>query len=490
MEVVVVKEARMFDLSKDSKTKARIVSKRIAADRITPIQILEKMKAVALLESAYHETGKGKYSILILKEAFTLYKESDKYFLKNADNDKKFLLSTSKNFLYLLEEFRKRAPIAEGLSEFPIPLGGLGYLGFEFFGEIEEVEFKKPNDRGLFDDAFIFGRNFMIFDHLHDEALLVAVSYEGEIEEIDLENEIVSIESHIAETVRSGYEETAETAFSAKIVSADDRDEFIRKVNIVKDELYKGNLLQCVLSRRVEIESDIAPVNAYRNLRMQNPSPYMFYIDFKTFVLFGASPEVCVKSGKGEALLKPIAGTRRRGIDAGEDLALEEELQKDPKERAEHLMLVDLARNDLGKISIGGGVKVTQEFIVERYSRVMHLVSEVVGTMEKNKTSSDVILATFPAGTVSGAPKIQAIKTIEWLEDYRRGPYSGLVGYFEKDGSLDSCIAIRSAIYRSGRIWLQAGAGLVFDSVPETEYEETQNKMMALFNSLNLELER
>jgi len=212
----------------------------------------------------------------------------------------------------------------------------------------------------------------------------------------------------------------------------------------------------------------------------------MLYLDFDDFIIFGASPEVMVKVKDSIVTVRPIAGTRKRGSTKEEDLALEEELKNDIKEKAEHLMLLDLGRNDAGKVSVGGSVKVTEEMVIERYSKVMHIVSEVQGKMLPDKSAEDAITATFPAGTVSGAPKIQAIKTIDRLEEQRRGPYAGLAGYFEKDGSFDSCIVIRCAVYKDKKMYIQAGGGIVYDSDPELEFQETENKMAALMTALGL----
>lgn len=474
----------MFDMKKDSANESKIMIKKIPADRFTPVGILEGLNAKVLLESAYHETGKGKYSILLIDEAFTVYKENSQYFLRNPDG-KKYTLTTGKKYLDVLAEFRKRAPFSEEIVNIPLPLGGIGYLGYEFFEEIEDIKFSKKNDRGLYDDAFIFGRNFMIFDHLHDEAFLVSVQYQGEIENIDLEKEIVNLMKRIDE---SDVKPNGESSSKAQIISPDDKDDFLAKVNILKEEIYKGNLLQCVLSRTIEVKTDSSPLTAYRNLRRRNPSPYMFYFNFGGFVLFGASPEVMVKVKDKTVTVRPIAGTRKRGKTTALDCMLEEELKNDPKEKAEHLMLLDLGRNDVGRIAKAGSVKVTEEMVVERYSKVMHLVSEVRGELDKKYTSEDAIYATFPAGTVSGAPKIQAIRTLENIEVKRRGPYAGLAGYFEYSGEFDSCIVIRSAVYKDGVFYLQAGAGIVYDSIPELEYKETQNKMLALLDSLNIDL--
>lgn len=478
----------MFDLSKNIQSEAKIATRVIPADKLTPIKILEEMNGKVLLETAYAETGKGKYSIILLKEAFTIYKMNYKYYLINP-NGKKYLIKTiKKGFLEILKEFRERAPKNEKLYEFPIPLGGIGYLGYSFFSEIENIEFKLKEDREIYEHAFLFGRNFLIYDHLHDQALLISAFYRGEIEEVDLNKELDKMEEEIKKISQKGENYFSEKkANSVIIANQDDKEKFIKKVEFLKEEIYKGNLLQCVLSRRIEVKSDLTSIDAYRNLRMHNPSPYMFYFDFNTFQLFGASPELMVKVTNNKISVKPIAGTRHRGKTIAEDKNLEIELKNDPKELAEHLMLVDLGRNDLGKVSIGGSVRVTEKMVVERYSNVMHLVSEVQGILANDKTVEDVIKATFPAGTVSGAPKIQAIKTLDIIEDYARGPYAGLVGYFDINGNFDSCIIIRSILYKNKIMWIQAGAGIVYDSIPEKEYEETNNKMRALMISLGFE---
>ena len=460
-------------------TPSAVSYKKIAADCYTPVGILDSLSGKMLLESAYHETGKGKYSILILDEAFTAAKEGKKYYIVNNGKSDEV---KAEGFLELISSLREKAPVLEEFSTFPVPLGGSGYLGYEFFDEIEDVSFTKENYRNIYDSAFIFGRSFMVFDHSHDDALIVTVRYSGE-EGIDTDELLSKLESRIKASANKMPEETP---FTAKIVSPDGKKEYMNNVVKIKDEIYKGNLIQCVISRTTEIESDVLPINAYRNLRRSNPSPYMFFLNYGSYIIYGASPEVMVKYKNGNVTVRPIAGTRKRGKDAAQDILLEEELKKDIKENAEHLMLLDLGRNDVGKISIGGSVNVTASMVIEKYSRVMHLVSEVQGKIEKGKDAKDAIKATFPAGTVSGAPKIQAIKTIEKLEQKKRGVYSGLIGYFERNGDFDSCIVIRSAVHIGNKIYLQAGAGIVYDSEPEKEYEETQNKMMALLNALNL----
>ncbi|MBN2545887.1 MAG: chorismate-binding protein [Spirochaetes bacterium] len=478
----------MFDLKNKEIQNSKIDVRKISADRLTPIKILTQMNVVSLLESAYIKTGKSRYSIMIIKEAFTIYKKSGKYILKDVNNKRFEVKVSKKGFLGILKEFRQRAPQIKELYEFPIPLGGLGFLGYEFFDEIEDINFKhKKDDRDIYESAFIFGRTFLIFDHLHDQVLLVAVQYNGEIQQIDLKDELDAIEKRLKEIMVEAYNDPIFETRTSKVVNNPyDKKAYIDKVNFIKNEIIKGNLFQCVPSRRIVVETDIPPTIAYRNLRMKNPSPYMLYLDFKDFVLFGASPEVMVKIKNGLVIVRPIAGTRKRGRTNEEDIALEKDLVNDKKEKAEHLMLLDLGRNDVGKVSVGGTVKVVEEMVVERYSNVMHLVSQVEGKLAPDKTSEDAIIATFPAGTVSGAPKIQAIKTIDHLEEQRRGPYAGLVGYFERNGDFDSCIVIRCCVFKNKKMFIQAGGGIVYDSDPEFEFQETENKAAALMIALGL----
>jgi len=263
-----------------------------------------------------------------------------------------------------------------------------------------------------------------------------------------------------------------------------DREAFYGCVEAVRQQIIKGNLLQGVLSRRVVLKTPMPAIEAYRTLRRINPSPYMFFLDFQDFQLFGSSPEVHVKVKDRKALIRPLAGTRRRGVTPEEDRELEKELLADEKERAEHLMLVDLARNDLGRVCDPGTVEVPEFMEVERYSHVMHIVSQVEGRLRTDSSGLDALRATFPAGTVSGAPKIRAIEVIDSLEPEKRSFYAGVVAYVESDGSLDSCITIRSALKQGERMILQAGAGVVYDSVPEREFMETEAKLGALAGAI------
>ncbi|MBZ0299060.1 MAG: anthranilate synthase component I family protein, partial [Anaerolineae bacterium] len=259
------------------------------------------------------------------------------------------------------------------------------------------------------------------------------------------------------------------------------QEKFEENVRAAKEYIAAGDAFQIVLSQRFKRQTTAEPFSIYRALRALNPSPYMFFLRFgDDFTLMGASPEMMVRLEDGTAMVRPIAGTKPRGATAEEDLALEHELISDPKERAEHVMLVDLGRNDLGRVCVYGTVKVPDMMYIERYSHVMHIVSQVEGRLNPGMDAFDLLAATFPAGTLSGAPKVRAMEIIEELEGVRRGPYGGAVGYFSFDGSMDTCITIRALLMQGDTIYLQAGAGIVADSNPATEYQETINKARAV----------
>jgi anthranilate synthase component 1 len=264
------------------------------------------------------------------------------------------------------------------------------------------------------------------------------------------------------------------------------KEAYERVVERAKEYIRAGDIIQVVPSQRLEAAIDVDPFDIYRTLRTVNPSPYMFYLKFRDLRLVGSSPEVNVRLEGSLIELRPLAGTRRRGRHAAEDLEITAELMQDPKERAEHIMLVDLGRNDVGRVAKIGSVKVTELLQVEKYSHVMHLVSHVVGELVEGKDCYDVMRATFPQGTVSGAPKIRAMEIIEELEPTKRGPYAGAVGYFSYSGNMDTCIALRTMTVKGNTAFVQAGGGVVADSVPELEYEETLNKARALMRAIEL----
>jgi anthranilate synthase component 1 len=269
-------------------------------------------------------------------------------------------------------------------------------------------------------------------------------------------------------------------------VSSFGEDNFKAAVNKVKDYVLAGDAMQVVPSQRLSADFDTEPLNLYRALRCLNPSPYMYFLDLGEFHIAGSSPEILARLEDGEVTVRPIAGTRRRGHTPEEDKALEEDMMNDPKEIAEHLMLIDLGRNDAGRVSQIGSVEVTEQMVVERYSHVMHITSNVTGQVSPGTSAIDVLRATLPAGTLSGAPKIRAMEIIDELEPVKRGVYGGAVGYIAWNGNMDTAIAIRTAVIKNGKLYVQAGAGVVADSVPELEWKETMNKARAIFRAADL----
>ncbi len=462
----------------------KIIVRSIPGERFTPFGLAKKLHAKVLLESASFRGGRERYSILVLKEAFSLIETAEGIFMEKGGKRHR-VKNGGRDFLDVLHYFAGQHA-GQSLG-FPFPAGGAGFLSYEYASRFDTVRLMEKSDPlGAPLAHFIFGHVFIVFDHYTDSLMLVGVNYKEA--HVDLEAEIRRIEERINDLDFNYLGARPTDARAVRVPAPGEREEYIRGVEKVKDEIVKGNLLQGVLSRRLAFTTTIPALEAYRNLRSFNPSPYMFYLDFGGFQLFGASPEVHVKVRDGRAIMRPIAGTRPRGATEEEDKRLETELLADPKERAEHLMLVDLARNDLGRICAPGSVKVTESYVIERYSHVMHIVSQVEGNLSAERRGIDAIRATFPAGTVSGAPKIKAMEVIDSLEMEKRGFYAGIVGYLEPDGNLDTCITIRSALKTGDRLILQAGAGIVFDSVPEKEYDETSAKLRALGKAIGVEV--
>jgi anthranilate synthase component 1 len=460
-----------------------VMIRRINGERFTPLSLAKKLGATALLESASFQRGRERYSFLLLKEAFRIFQKGDDMFM-GRDGATLALRTRYVDILDVLSHFSRQHDGRE--ASFPLPTGGIGFLSYEYCRRFDTIRLKdRPDPLGLPDAIFLFGSVFLVFDHYTDTISLVGMNYREK--EIDIERALDETERRIND-LDFNFMAPSRTDWKVERLPRDeDRESYLRGVGAVKEQIVQGNILQGVLSRRMQVRTDMPSIEAYRSLRTGNPSPYMFYLDFGDFQLFGASPEVHVKVRDGTAAIRPLAGTRRRGAHAGEDGALEKELLADPKERAEHLMLVDLARNDLGRVCQPGTVEVTQLMEVERYSHVMHIVSHVEGKLAEGRTGIDALRATFPAGTVSGAPKIRAIEVIDSLEPVRRGFYAGVVAHVESDGSLDSCISIRCGVKQGDIVTLQAGAGVVYDSVPEREFEETEAKLAALARALGME---
>jgi anthranilate synthase component 1 len=381
-------------------------------------------------------------------------------------------------------ELAKYKPVAvSGLPDFCG--GAVGYLGYETVRRFEELPSQASDPLALPESVFIFVDSLLIFDHAIRKIKIISharpggdMAYQAATRRID---ELVSRLEQKADP-ESPPPEAA--AAPAETHSNFTREEFETKVEKARQYIIAGEVIQVVLSQRLSRRTSAHPLNIYRALRSINPSPYMFFLDFKDFQLIGSSPEILVKDINGTVTTRPLAGTRPRGKTSEEDIRLEEELRNDEKERAEHIMLVDLGRNDIGRVSLAGTVRVSELMAVERYSHVMHLVTNVEGRLRPELTSFDALGACFPAGTVSGAPKIRAMEIIAELEPDRRGPYAGCVGYFGFSGNMDTAITIRTIVMKDGIAHVQAGAGIVYDSVPSREYEETLNKARALFSAI------
>ena len=377
------------------------------------------------------------------------------------------------------------------VGELPVFCGGaVGYLSYETVTRFEELPSPDRDPLGLPESLFMFVDTVLIFDHVtHKIKVLSHVHLDGDIEEayrkaVDKIEDLIERLNQPLKPIQQMKAATRTTGES-KPSSNFTREEYEAAVDKIKRYITAGEAIQVVPSQRLSQPTKAAPFEIYRALRTINPSPYMFFFDFKDFHIIGASPEILVRVEDGIVTTRPLAGTRPRGRNAAEDVRLEQELRSDEKERAEHIMLVDLGRNDIGRVSEPGTVEVSELMEVERYSHVMHLVTNVQGKLRRDMNAFDALRACFPAGTVSGAPKIRAMEIIAEIEPEKRGPYAGAVGYFSLSGNMDMAIAIRTMVVKNGIAYTQAGGGIVYDSVPEREYEETMNKARAQLNAIN-----
>ncbi len=390
-----------------------------------------------------------------------------------------------------LEQYRLIAPV--GLSQDELPRfhgGAVGYLSYETASRFEQLPVPEKDESELPLAVFCFTETILVFDHLkhrvrvvthlHLDAPDIEAEYQRGLDILD------DVQHRLSQPVQLPDEpEPIDETDALRVISNRSRPEFEAMVEQAKEYIRAGDIFQVVLSQRLSRHVNAAPFTVYRALRAINPSPYMFYLDLQDFHIIGASPELLVRVEDGEVTIHPIAGTRPRGTDLQSDQQLAEELQHDPKERAEHVMLVDLGRNDVGRVSTPGSVQVSQFMEIERYSHVMHLVSNVTGQLRPDISSYEALRAGFPAGTVSGAPKICAMEIISELEGEQRGVYAGAVGYISHSGNLDTAIALRTMVMQNGRAYIQAGGGIVADSDPAAEYMESMNKARALLRALD-----
>ncbi len=463
------------------------VYKEISADLETPLSSFLKINHrpyTYLLESVEGGENIARYSFLGSNPSLIFKSKGKNIEIVREKKIEKFV--TKHDPLYELKKILSQFKFVK-LKELPRFCGGLvGYLGYDMVRFFEKLPDKNPDDLKLPDAVFLLTDTIIIFDHVGHTLKIVSnaycrgnpeKAYKKAIEKIDrIEKELKSGKKYIKE---KKYNLTC-----ADITSNFKKDDFKKAVLKAKEYIARGDIIQAVPSQRFEIPIKNEPIEIYRSLRSINPSPYMYYLKLKDFYLVGASPEIFVRLEDGVVEVRPIAGTRRRGKNKKEDEALIKDLLNDTKEKAEHIMLVDLGRNDIGRVCQTGSVKISQLMTIEKYSHVLHIVSEVKGRLRKDKDTFDLIRATFPAGTVTGAPKIRAMEIIDELEPAKRGPYAGLVGYFSFSGNLDSCITIRTILIKNKIAYIQAGAGIVADSKPENEFKETVNKAQAMFEAL------
>ena len=463
------------------------VWRSVAADLDTPLSVYLKLAHgpnTFLLESVQGGENWGRYSIIGLP-AKRAWQITD-HVLSELVNGEVIDSRTCDDPLGALTEIIE-AVNAPKIDELPGFSGGLvGYFGYEIIGLIEPRLQCPPDPEAVPDVMVVDAEELAVFDNLSGRLNLIVTA--------DPSNPNAWDESQarldaLTEQLRAGVS-TYPPALDLPAPSLDDfefdfqQSEFEAAVDRVKEYILAGDVMQVVLSQRMRLALAARPIDVYRALRALNPSPYMYFFDFDQFHVVGASPEVLVRVQDNQAMVRPIAGTRPRGATPEQDLAFELELKADPKELAEHLMLIDLGRNDIGRIAQTGSVTLTDQMVIERYSHVMHLVSEVHGDIEPGTQPMDILKATFPAGTLSGAPKVRAMEIIQELEPVRREIYAGAVGYFNWHNEADLAIAIRTAIVKDGVLQIQAGAGIVADSDPTSEWEETLNKGRAVVNAV------
>jgi len=455
----------------------------LRAEFETPLSVYLKSGGKFLLESVERGENVGRYSIVACGQKARLTLRGSKTEIR--ENGRTIFDAESAHPMDEVRAYfsKLKAPSYEGLP--PFFGGAIGYLGYEAVRYFEKIPVF-PDDAGIPDGILVVPEMVLIYDSIKRMLFLVAATMPGSAGAKEYD-QAVSLINGMAGRL-AGPLPAAVSARPGGKISVEPltpRETFLENVEKAKNEIRRGEVIQVVLSHMFRARIAVSPFAVYQSLRMVNPSPYLFFLDFDGFSLIGSSPEVMVKVQNREMMTKPIAGTRKRGATVAEDSQLARELLADAKEKAEHLMLVDLARNDLGRIARPGSVDVTDFMSVEKFSHVMHIVSTVKAEMDNGFDVFDVMRATFPAGTLTGAPKIRAMEIISELEASRRGPYGGMVFYMGFNGNFDSCITIRTILVRGETAFIRVGAGIVADSVPENEYSETVNKAMALFAALD-----
>lgn len=468
------------------------VYRQLFADTLTPVSAFQKISDAGcafLLESAAGGEKISRYSLLGASPVIEFTSFGHRVEIKRGDKGKEVI--HAQDPLEVLNKVMKSfTPVqVEGLPNFFCC--GVGYIGYDTIRYYESLPNIPKDDLSLPDIQVMFYDSMIIFDHLTKIMKVVCTAktdgrplenvYNEAIKKIDctiekLRTPVMSLSDDIA------IDKEIRIEFSSNFEKTD----FLNAVERCKEYIRAGDVFQVVISQRFKTQTHADPFNIYRTLRVINPSPYMFYLKMNDLKLIGSSPEVMVKVDGRKIIVRPIAGTRKRGRDETEDTQFAEELIADPKERAEHIMLLDLGRNDVGRVSRYGSVHIDEKMVIEKYSHVMHITSSVCGELEEGKTAFDSLKACLPAGTLSGAPKIRAMQIIDEIEPTKRGPYGGAVGYFDFFGNINTCITIRTILLKGTDAYIQAGAGIVADSIPEREYEETLNKAKGLLKAIEI----
>lgn len=474
------------------------VYKEILADTLTPVSAFQKIGGgySYLLESVEGQEKISRFSFIGIEPSLILKSKGNSIEInKNGSVKKYFTDDPLKEIEKVMSSFK--AAEVKGLPRFS---GGMvGYMGYDMVRFFENLPDKNPDNLKIPDSVFMMADSLVIFDHSTHKVKIVINAYlaqgfprlrsgQAKLKAQEIyEKAVEKIEEIIKKLNKPEKKQKAKIKNKKrKMESNFTKKEFEGLVKRAKEYIRAGDIIQVVPSQRFHTRLNCGPFDVYRSLRSLNPSPYMYYLNFDELQIVGSSPELLVRCEDGIVETRPIAGTRPRGRSEAEDKKLEEELLADAKERAEHVMLVDLGRNDIGRVCKPGSVKVTDFMFIEKYSHVMHIVSNCKGVLDENKNSFDVLRACFPAGTVSGAPKVRAMEIIDELENTRRGYYAGAVGYFSFSGNMDTCITIRTMLVKGKDAFIQSGGGIVADSIPSKEYQETVNKAKAMVKAIEI----
>ena len=457
-----------------------VISASLPADLETPVSVFLKLKehgAKFLLESIDGGTIIGRYSFIGIKPESKIIIDSEYIYVQNGEPDNNVRIDHCRAPIDILRKYLNQFQLKNSAAD-PRLLGGMvGYIGYDFVRFLEKLPDTNPDGLNLPLAIFYMIDTLLIFDHVARRIKILRltddISGKKDNEVLQKIRDILLLPLKLSGNKPCLNQDISTTSNFTK-------DQFCKAVDNVKEHIKAGDVYQQVISQRAQLNTEADPFTVYRCLRMINPSPYMYYLDFDDFKLIGSSPEAMVRLENGLATIRPIAGSRPRGGSEEEDHTLAGDLIADEKERAEHVMLVDLGRNDLGRCCEIGSVKVTEFMKIERFSHIMHLTSNITGKLHSGLDQFELFASTFPAGTLTGAPKIRAMELIDEIENTKRGPYGGAVGYFSLTGDTDWCINIRTIIMKGKTCYLQAGAGIVTDSIPEREYTETNNKISAL----------